>query len=149
MSRLLSRNIPLLLLAGLLIAIFAAVPEPAVAQQSAAPRQSSVVAQQGQSGQQVVAQQAGTPQAGGQQAEIEPAEGQQSESAGQLGDSPAAADGEAAPQIAGRKRMTATRTPRPPQLASTASRWRCRRTKLTSQCSHGFNRDVLLHVIHP
>jgi hypothetical protein len=50
-------------------------------------------------------------QAGGPQGPQ--AEAQQGENGGQLEDGPSAVEGEAPPQIAGRKRMTATRTPSP------------------------------------
>ena len=83
MSRTHSRNLPLLLLAGLIIAFSAAAPARATSQQSSS-QQSSDVAQQEQSG--------------------------------RLGDDMTAAEGEAAAQFAGRKRMSATRTPRPPVI---------------------------------
>ena len=64
MSKLLSRNVPLLLLAGLFITFFAAAPVWAASQES------SIVAQAGQAAQQVVSQQAENQQTEGQESDI-------------------------------------------------------------------------------
>jgi hypothetical protein len=107
MSRLLSKDLVIRFLTGLIAGLFLAAPAWAASQQS------TVVEQVEQATQQVVAQQAENQQAEAQGSGGAVAEDEQSEGGGQIGDIPAAAEGEATAQIAGRKRMTATRTPSP------------------------------------